>query len=169
MPIKVFCEDAYGREFFKRLVNWLKDEKKVPRALQMTVDRLAGLCNTKSERQIRAAASISDRIIVVVDAHGRQAEKVEREVLEHVPNRLRKNVQTIVLDYEIEEWVCVSRHLRFGNKPSDTLKHQIDYEKYKLPSLVSELNFDILMNYKSFAEFVKCLRRRKPVAYRDAP
>ncbi len=160
MKIQILCEDSYARDFFSKLINRLKEESKVSQNLTVKTDRIAGVCNSKTKRQVAAASASSERIIIIVDADGRLMQDIEIEVLDHVPEQIRGIVRMVILQYEIEEWLCVDMGIQFtdGCKPSDKLKYEIGYEKFKLPSFANKLDLSALKRRsKSFTRFVKCL------------
>lgn len=98
-----------------------------------------------------------------MDADGpERKDKIRGDIemhLKHVPRNLREKVRLLIIDYEIEEWICVSEGLRFGKeKPSKVLEKEQGYEKWKLSRYVERLNFEILRNHPSFKEFLEFLK-----------
>jgi len=159
--IIIFTEDAYGVEFFKKLILRLKKEGFVNPNIIVHTKRLAGKCHTKIGRQISASLMDYDRVLVVVDGEGHDIRKVEREeVLRHVEKHiarktahhsrktlrkyLSEKLKVIVLDYMIEEWVCRGLGINFRTSPvrdldiwlrkNKGLRH--GYEKGMLPYFV---------------------------------
>ena len=72
----------------------------------------------------------------------------------------------VVLDKEIEEWMCLSLNREYGHKPSEALneylrrKHgaRLRYEKYMLPDFVEKLDTEKLLKAsKSFKTFIRKL------------
>lgn len=156
----IFCEDKYGRGFFKELLNELKSQRLISTHLAMNVEKFYGPCNPKLERQLKLNAfqKNCDFFIVVVDADGRSLEEVREEVAQHVPRDLKEITCLVILDYEIEDWLCFSLGIRVFEKPSRILRHKLGYEKYRLKSYVSKLDMPKLLNCSSFGDFVNCLR-----------
>jgi hypothetical protein len=72
---------------------------------------------------------------------------------------LKTPVKIILADFEIEEWICISKNIKLKHlKPSDELKNQYGYEKWNLSKYATELDFDKLVkNCKSFIAFIDAL------------
>ncbi len=72
---------------------------------------------------------------------------------------MKTPVKIVLAEYEIEEWICISKDLKWKHlKPSEELKRNFGYEKYKLPKYANELDFDKLKkNCKSFKAFLNVL------------
>ena len=166
--LKVFLipEDTYGASFLKALINRLKAEGLLPPGVNIVKDwKLPGRCRPKLERMVKAAYDDYDRIIVVADAEGRDVRGVRKELEIHIPDFCRPKVRIIILDYCIEEWVCVGLGVRFEENPVRALKDYLrkqrgaktDYHKYMLPDFVPELDLDRLSSYGSFREFIGAL------------
>jgi len=119
---KIFSEDAHGREFFKRLVEKLKRQGVISSNISVNVNRLPGICYTKTKRVLKAASDF-DRIIILVDADNpANKNTIFQKVSKHIPQDVANKTQVIVIDYEIEEWICQSLGINFGNqKPSEAL------------------------------------------------
>lgn len=165
---EIFSEDAHGPEFFKRLVEQLKKESIVDKSLYIDTKRLPGICYTKSERAIKAANIDFDKIVVVVDADGpANREEVFKRVDVHIAKEIKSKVEVIILDYELEEWICYSFGIHFaGDKPSKALNGRCKekrgskrgYKKWQLPKFVENLDINALRrNCRSFEEFVSIL------------
>lgn len=161
---RLFTEDKHGKDFFKKLVHKLKEKGIISREIDCEYGSRFRLCNVKmSQRAIKEAASSFDRVIIHVDADGpKRKGKIRGDMelhLEHVPRNLREKVRLLIIDHEIEEWICVSERLRFGReKLSHVLKRERGYEKRKLPRYAERLNFKILRDYPSFKEFLEFLK-----------
>lgn len=160
LAIKIFCEDSYGREFFKKLANRLKDENIISRGTGINTDRLRGLCSTKLRRILTAALYSYNKVIIQVDAHGHRPAIVNKQVEQHIPVQRMKSACIVVLDYEIEEWLCFSEGLRVQGSPSpyEILKQRRQYEKHRLPSYAEKLNIVTLGDYPSFKRFIDALK-----------
>lgn len=80
-------------------------------------------------------------------------------IMRHVPKEMITPVEIILAEYEIEEWICISKNLKWGHsKPSEELKNQFRYKKSSLPRYASELDFDkLIKKSKSFISFLKAL------------
>jgi len=158
LRIKILCEDSYGKEFFRILANRLKREKIMSRRTGINTDRLQGICSTKLERIMRAATDYYEKVIIVVDAHGHRPAAVNKQVAQHIPVQRRKSVCIVVLDHEIEEWICFSLGLRIQGSPYRTMKQRMGYKKHRLPSYAEKLNIATLDKYPSFKLFLDALK-----------
>lgn len=156
----IFCEDTYGKGFFKDLLDKLKKEGLVSTHLGVDIEKFYGLCNPKLGRQLKVLAHQRNRnfFIIVVDADGGNRAEARTKVVDHVPNSLRNVTHFIIFKYEIEEWLCFSLGIRIDDKPSVILRHRLRYEKYRLRSYVPKLNLTRLMGCSSFHDFVNYLR-----------
>ena len=149
-------------------MRWLKEENIVAKKLYMGTARLPGKCYPKSEKAIKAASIDFDKIIVVVDADGPEnRDKVFKEVDVHIVEEIKSKVDVMILDYEIEEWICYSLGIHFGGgKPSSALNEwckrnkgsKRGYKKWQLPRFVENLDINALRrNCCSFEDFVSIL------------
>jgi len=77
----------------------------------------------KSERAIKAASIDFDKIVVVVDADGpANRDEVFKRVDVHIVKEIKSKVDVIILDYELEEWICYSFGIQLGaDKPFKAL------------------------------------------------
>ncbi len=160
--VAVFTEDTYGAKFVKRLLGRLGLSSCVG-----LCKRLAGVCSSKSVRQLKAAALDYEKVVVLVDGDW-EPEKVRRKMGEHVcclGKGLREKVYVIVVESEIEEWVCESLGLKYrGLKPSCVLSNYLrrergyGYEKYMLPDFADVISPDKLGDNESFVSFVDTIR-----------
>ncbi|WP_148258632.1 hypothetical protein [Thermococcus sp. AM4] len=162
--IVIITEDAYGGEFFKRLLNRLNREGFTNVRLKKITGRKNPihapiLCNSKLNRIITAAElARPDLILVVYDGDGpSNYDSRKNDVQKHIPKkRIKTPVKILIFEYEIEEWICRSLGYSWSTKPSDELKRRERYAKHKLPDYVNKLDFDRLRrNCRSFQEFLK--------------
>jgi hypothetical protein len=161
--IVIITEDAYGGEFFKRLLNRLNREGLANIKLKKITGRKNPihapiLCNSKLNRMIKAAElARPDFILVVYDGDGHSNyDSRKNDVQKHIPKRVKTPVKILLFEYEIEEWICRSLGYNWSTKPSDELKKREGYEKYQLPDYVDKLDFEKLKrNCRSFQEFLK--------------
>jgi len=159
--IVIFTEDSYGKFFIKRLVYGKLNLKK-----EIRVQRLAGVCYTKSTRQIIAASSDCNKIVILVDGDD-EPEKVRSSMEGHIRKAQEKvyclNIYLIVVDTEIEEWVCEGLGICYGRKPSEDLNRYLQqnfgymYRKSMLPDFASKVDPTKLSENKSFVRFMKAL------------
>lgn len=166
---EIFSEDAYGPEFFMRLVKKLKEESGLDESLSVATKRLPGICYPKSERAIKAASMSFDRILIVVDAEGpANKNTIFEKVNSHIRREIKSKADIVILDYMIEEWICYSLRINFGSdKPSKVLNDwcknrrgtKRGYKKWQLPNFVVDLDIGVLMQKPSFRNFIDALRR----------
>lgn len=165
---RIFCEDAHGKGFFEKLIEKLKANNKIPRT-EISVKKHAGNCNSKLGRQLKAASDDFERVILLIDGDGKEKEEIKRKADSHileVPSKYRHKLCTIILDFEIEEWICYALGAEFGygRKPAGALnkwameKRRKNYEKHQLPQFVEEVDIEKLEKYPSFKEFLDALR-----------
>jgi hypothetical protein len=160
MNIKIISEDDYGGAFLKNVIEQLKSKKMVGNIVVKATKPMRPLCNFQLDRILKAFDTSCDKIIIILDSDDPQNYKSRYANVErHVPDDLKTPVEIILTDYEIEEWICISKNLRWKhNKPSDELKLKFGYIKSNLPKYAAELDFDKLgNNCKSFKAFLDSL------------
>jgi len=161
--IVIITEDAYGGEFFKRLLIRLNRHGLTDVRLKKIRGRknpihAPFLCDPKLNRIIKAAElSRPDFILVVYDGDGpSQYDSRKNDVEKHIPKGVKTPVKILLFEYEIEEWICRSLGYNWSTKPSDELKKRERYAKHKLPDYVDKLDFEKLKkNCNSFREFLR--------------
>ena len=160
MKIKLIVEDFYGVEFLKNVIDRLKETNLLNKNLQIPKPKhIPADCNGKLDEILTMFDNTCDKIIIIFDADDTRNYKNRYERAQsHVP-KMKTPVKIILTDYEIEEWICISKNLKWKHsKPSDLLKIKYEYEKYKLPKYASELDFDELQkNCRSFKAFLNAL------------
>ncbi len=160
MNIKIISEDDYGGLFLKNVIMQLKNKNLVGNISVKGSKPMRPLCNFKLDRILKSFDGSCDKIIIMLDSDGPQnLEKRRANIKRHVPDDLETPVEIILTDYEIEEWICITKNLKWKNsKPSDELKNQYGYIKSSLPKYAAELDFDKLQrNCKSFKAFLNAL------------
>jgi hypothetical protein len=160
MNIKIISEDDYGGAFLKKVIAQLKNKKMVGNITVKASKPMRPLCNIKLDRILKAFDNSSDKIIIILDSDGPENLKSRYANVErHVPDDLKTPVEIILTDYEIEEWICISKNLKWTHsKPSEALKNKDGYIKSRLPKYADELDFDKLgKNCKSFKAFLCAL------------
>lgn len=168
---KIFSEDAYGPEFFKKLNNKLKREGVLDENLPFEKPQhFPGKCNTKSGRIISTAGYDFDRVVVVVDADDpNKRDDAYSQIEVHLVEEIKSKVYIIVLDYEIEEWICHSLEIDFRNeKPTEALDKWCRVnrgkgykkDKWQLPSFVDYLDIEKLMAHTSFRDYIEAVGER---------
>ncbi len=160
MNIKIISEDDYGGAFLKNVILHLKNKKLVGDISIKSSKPMRPLCNFKLDRILKSFDGSCDKIIIMLDSDGPENLESRRiNVLRHVPDDLETPVEIILAEYEIEEWVCISKNLKCKHsKPSDELKKE-GYIKSSLPKYARELDFDKLQKKcRSFKDFLNALR-----------
>ncbi len=163
MRIKLIVEDSWGVPFFPIVIERLKAAKLVNKNLIIQKPKHAPAdCNSKLDEILRMVDNKCDRIIIVLDADGPQNYISRYERAQSHVNNITTPVKIILAEYEIEEWICISKDLRWRHsKPSEELKDKFRYRKWSLPKYANELDFDKLRkNCKSFKEFLKALTQK---------
>jgi hypothetical protein len=160
MNIKIISEDDYGGEFLKNVIAKLRDEKLVGNITVKGSKPMLPLCNSKLDRILKAFDNTCDKILVILDSDEPQNREFRRTNVErHVPE-MKTPVEIILADYEIEEWICISKNLKWQSKPSEELKNQFGYKKSSLPRYAGELDFDKLTKKsQSFIAFLNALQQ----------
>jgi hypothetical protein len=154
----ILCEDKHGGPFLKDLVNRLKNSKMITRSFSVNVAKFYGACNAKLRRQLIAESQVRvRRFVILVDADGKNKTTIRSRVRQHVPSNLASITRIVVLDYEIEDWICVSLGINLNSKPSILLEQRYGYKKHNLKSYVLKLDFQELQKCGSFCDFVGSL------------
>lgn len=160
MNIKIISEDDYGGEFLRNVIKQLND-KKLIRKIKVTGSKpMRPLCNMKLDRILKVFDNSCDRIIIILDSDAPQNREYRyANIKRHVPKGMKTPVEIILADYEIEEWICISKNLKWHSKPSDELKSKFGYSKSSLPRYASELDFDKLKKKcNSYISFLNALK-----------
>jgi len=160
MNIKIISEDDYGGAFLKNVIVQLKNKKIVGNIIVKAAKPMRPLCNFQLDRILKAFDASCDKIIIILDSDGPlNLDSRYANVKRHVPVDLRTPVKIILTDYEIEEWICISKDLKWKhNKPSEELKVKFGYIKSSLPKYAVELDFNALVKKsKSFKAFLDAL------------
>ncbi|MCZ7372765.1 MAG: hypothetical protein O8C60_03770 [Candidatus Methanoperedens sp.] len=143
MKIKLIVEDFYGGPFFIDVIQRLKEANLVNKNLIIPKPKhLPADCNQKLDEILEFIDNKVDRIIIVLDADGPRNFKDRYErANSHIPKGMKTPVKIVLAEYEIEEWICISKNLKWKqSKPSE------------------ELNFDKLQkNCRSFKAFLNAL------------
>jgi len=160
MNIKIISEDDYGGAFLKNVIVQLKSKQIVGNIVVKATKPMRPLCNFQLDRILKVFDNSCDKIIIILDSDDPQNYKSRyANVKRHVPDGLKTPVEIILMDYEVEEWICISKDIKWKHsKPSDELKLKFRYIKSSLPKYASELDFDKLgKNSKSFKAFFEAL------------
>jgi hypothetical protein len=162
MKIKLIVEDFYGVDFLKNVIERLKAVNLVNKNLIIPKPKhIPADCNIKLDEILKMVDNTCDKIIIILDADGPQnyTDKYEK-ARSHISNSMKTPVKIVLAEYEIEEWICISKNLKWGHsKPSEELKSQFRYKKSSLPKYASELDFDkLIKKSKSFIAFLNALQ-----------
>lgn len=156
MNILILCDDSYGKSFYPKLI-----EKIYGRKPSIPPKRAVG---PKVSRIIKAnfISSNPDKIIRIKDGEGNRFDEVMRNIeeveLKNLDKTLKDKVKIVILDCEIEEWICISKDIKFNCKPSRELRIRERYEKHMLPKYVDELDIDKLKRRsRSFRDFLNAI------------
>ena len=138
---KQFLQKKQPREYFR--ANW-KKTKPV-------------LIGPKLSRIVQIAIDVADRVIILMNANGDSLDKKTEEIKRYLPMINLNRVHIVLLDYEIEEWICYSQGIPINGKPSEILYSRIKYRKERLPSYASKLDCEKLKTCPSFRRLIDAL------------
>ncbi len=145
-PIKyIFCEDAYGREFFRKLVSKLGENP-----LGIKVKSFKGPFDKKGRRVVAAAAYSAHKIIVVIDSEGKEGveDAIINQLKDAVPQHCKLSV--VVCENSIEDWLVANE--------CKELKRDRGFAKRHLPGYAERIKPDILKQKSpSFRKFYESL------------
>jgi len=152
--IYIFCEDAYGKLFFK----WLVDKINVESS-RIRVGSFKGPFDSKAEIAVKAASYSAGKIIVVLDRHGKQS--MEKEINDKLKNVVAQRCKftVVVCENSIEDWLVANDCIEVKeNTALDYLKRIRKYEKRHLPGYAARLKLDkLLIKSPSFKKFYENL------------
>lgn len=158
MRVFFFMEDKFGRPFMKKFFSIKNQSGEIHRDAQYSGDDKFLPNNPKSGRDIKLRYSSNDRIVIVVDADRRPINQVEKETLNLIDRNFRNKVRVAVLTHEIEEWICYSEDISFRDrKPSEVLKYERDYQKFRLPDYADRMDCQKLQHCESFRRFLNAV------------
>ncbi len=156
MNILILGDDSYGKGFYPKLI-----ERIFGRSYSTLFKRAIG---PKVSRIIKAnfISSNPDKIIRIKDGEGNRIDEVVRNIeemeLRNLDRTLKDKVKIVILDCEVEEWICISKGIKFNCKPSRELRMREKYEKHMLPKYVDKLDIDKLkVKSRSFRDFLNAI------------
>lgn len=158
--IHLYYEDTFGNDFFKELIKRLKNERRIDRNISFGFKHLQCFCNPKIDRILKAddIKYNPNQIIITCDGDDQVLEK-KVEMEGHVSTRLQNKTALIIIETEIEEWICLSKGFNFQGKPSRYLEYNHGYKKRNLNKYVSDLNIDRLIQESgSFSELMNIIQ-----------
>lgn len=164
--IWILTEDRYGKEFFKKLVNRMKELSMIQKSKQIKIKWFPGKCRPKLSRILLALTFKSNRCIIFADAEGKEIETAKTLIRKHIPYSLQKSVYCIIFDYCIEEWICEGMSIKWrGQHPVECLDNylqrtrHVEYEKYMLPSFAEIIDINTLLkNNQKFYRFYELIK-----------
>jgi len=161
MKIKIFTEDIRAKAFFDILNEKLKNMNIVCRSYGIDTSHLPGAspCNSKQTRAINAASTNYDKILIIVDADGPEnLDRKKATVEKHIENSLRSIVNIVICDYELEEWICKSLNINYGNKPCKDLNqyckskgYKKGYRKSEICKFAKDIDIELLKNIRNYS------------------
>ena len=155
MNFLFLVEDRFGIPFFRKLFQKKLKENVFSGRLKSVRQVPLGF---KISRVIEWHIKRIDRVIIIADSEGLPLKDKEAKLLGYVEKEYRKIVKIVLLDYEIEDWICYSLDIKpGGKKPSNVLKYAETYEKSHLPKYVDELDCKKLVGCGSFKRFASSL------------
>jgi len=167
MRFKIFTEDAKADSFYNALNSRLKDINIINRSFKIDADHLPGssLCNSKQNKAIKAASTNYHKILIIVDADGTNNKEKKKEMVEkHIEEGLDCTIKIIILDYELEEWICKSLSINYSNKPYKDLDNYCrsrgnkrGYKKSEIYKFANKIDIESLKNISdySFQEYIE--------------
>ena len=153
-----FClvvEDRFGPPFLKKLFKKKSDEglfsvrpKKI----------IKSAIRNKMKRVVNAALLGVDRVIILMDADGQPHDQKINEIRRYLDARNLEQIDIVLLDYEIEEWICYSQEISIiSDKPSKILRRTHNYRKNRLPQFAEKLDCQKLTNCPSFRRLTNAI------------
>ena len=145
---------AFGSAFIKTVFTKKAAKGVFPGKLEKTKPVLIG---PKLSRIVQIAIDVADRVIILMNANGDSLDKKTEEIKRYLPMINLNRVHIVLLDYEIEEWICYSQEIPINGKPSEILYSRIKYRKERLPSYASKLDCEKLKTCPSFRRLIDAL------------
>lgn len=155
MRFRLVVEDSFGPDFITKLFNKKFDEKLLSGRLEGVTSCLIG---NKLGRKVNAALLDVDRVIILMDADGQSLDQKTKIIKQYLNVRYLDHISVVLLDYEIEEWICYSKGISIkGEKPSNILKSRQNYRKNHLPRFAEKLDCKRLASCPSFLRLTHAL------------
>lgn len=108
---------------------------------------------------VNAALLEWEYVIVLMDADGQQLDLKTNAIKQYLDPRYADRIRIVLLDYEIEEWICYSLGIKIhAEKPSTILKRNIKYKKNRLPTFALRLDCTKLAACSSFQRLVQATK-----------
>jgi len=166
--IIIFTEDRYGCEFLRKLIQRLVDKSIISDIKVEKCGRLAGKCNPKTTRQLKASCELIeyDKLLIISDGENMDMQNVEKQIRIHIPEGTCRNIALVIIDSMIEEWICQGLCINYGSNPVKDLSDWVrehknrrrGYKKYMLPSFAEIIDLNKLMGNRSFQRFLQALQ-----------
>ena len=156
MTFSLFVEDSYGSPFIKKLLRRKSEEGLLSAKPNRVKPSSIG---NKLKRMVNAALLDADYVVILMDADGLPHNQKTEEIKRFLDDKYLNRVDIVLLDYEIEEWICYSQELPIGSgKPSKILRQKQNYEKRHLPKFAEKLDCKKLAECPSFHRFASALK-----------
>ena len=156
MIFRLVVEDSFGPDFITKLFKKKFDEGLLSGKLAGVTSCLIG---NKLRRKVNAALLDVDHVIVLMDADGQPLGQRTEAIKRYLDVKYLDYVSIVLLDYEIEEWICYSLGIPTkGEKPSAILKNHKNYKKNHLPRFAEKLDCKILASCPSFLRLTQVLK-----------
>ena len=155
MRFSLVVEDSFGPDFIKKLFNKKFNEKLLSgRPVEVT----SCLPGNKLGRKVNAALLYVDHVLILMDADGQSLDQKTKTIKQYLDDRCLDRISIVLLDYEIEEWICYSEGIPIrGGKPSNILKRRQNYQKNRLPRFAEKLDCKRLASCPSFLRLTRTL------------
>ena len=154
MNFYFIVEDKFGPSFIKQVFRKKSEEGMFYGRIS---DARRSSISNKMTRMISAAISSVDRIIILMDADGGPLADKEEKIKEYVAKKDLDHVRIVLLDNEIEEWICYSLEIKINSKPSDVLAGKNGYQKRDLLKYASKIDCAKLKDCQSFNRLISAL------------
>ena len=162
--IALFVEDTYGVDFYRVILDRLRDNGLLPSRVKVRVVRLPSRrCNPGLESKIvaRLGGRHYDKVVIVVDSDF-NPEDAKRNVARHL-RKLCGIVKLVVVDPRHEAWLCLGlggSPSQCRSRPEDYISRRIGrlYEKRMLGELAREIDVNKLAAIDpGFASLIRLL------------
>ena len=109
-------------QFFTKLFSKKFDEKLLS---GKPVEVTSCLLGNKLGRKVNAALLDVDRVLILMVADGQPPDRKTKTIKQYLDARYLDRISIVLLDYEIEEWICYSMGIPIkGEQPSNILKRR---------------------------------------------
>jgi len=133
--VLILVESSFTKKFVERILGKMSISAKIEvksrpgvRPCDHRLGRIVKLYSTSPRESGKYC-----KIVIIVDGDGREVKHIQQAVLEHLEESGQSVIRVVVLDYEIEEWVCDSLGVKYGQyrMPKEELRHYLRSKKGK--------------------------------------